>query len=350
MDIDKKRAFLSDNQVSNLLIEHITMFPMTKALVIGDIIMDEYIWGEVSRISPEAPVPVVDVKKETKMLGGAANVINNMVTLGATPILCGVVGNDTAGEKIVGTLRQMGLVTEGILFEEDRPTTVKTRVVAHNQQIVRFDRENARYIKPESEEKLLQFIKDNLDGINAIVVSDYGKGVISSSLMKGLRRLVGPSSSVVIAVDPKTENFEYYRGVDVITPNHHEAGAFCRLKIVNKETLIMAGKRMLNDLNCRSVLITQGSNGMTLFENGGNISHIPTVAKKVFDVTGAGDTVIATFSIGLASGLDLKSAAILSNFAAGIVVGEVGTTAVRTEELKNVIAEESVARMEMVEG
>jgi D-beta-D-heptose 7-phosphate kinase/D-beta-D-heptose 1-phosphate adenosyltransferase len=350
MDIDKKRSFLSDNPVSDLLIEHITMFPMTKALVIGDIIMDEYIWGEVSRISPEAPVPVVDVKKETKMLGGAANVINNMVALGATPVLCGVVGKDAVGEEIVGTLRQMGLVTEGIIFEENRPTTVKTRVVAHSQQIVRFDRENARYIKPQSEKKLLQFIDDNLDGINAIVVSDYGKGVISSSLMKGLRRLVGSSSSVVIAVDPKTENFEYYQGVDVITPNHHEAGAFCHLKIVNKETLIMAGKMMLNDLNCRSVLITQGSNGMTLFENGGNISHIPTVAKKVFDVTGAGDTVIATFSIGLASGLDLKSAALLSNFAAGIVVGEVGTTAVRSEELKNVIAEESVAKVEMVES
>jgi D-beta-D-heptose 7-phosphate kinase/D-beta-D-heptose 1-phosphate adenosyltransferase len=168
------------------------------------------------------------------------------------------------------------------------------------------------------------------------VVSDYGKGVISGPLMKGLRELV-QDSPVIIAVDPKTGNFEYYRGVDVITPNHHEAGIFCRFEIVDEETLLRAGMQIIGELDCRSVLITQGKDGMTLFENGGDITHIPTVAKAVFDVTGAGDTVIATFSLGLASGLDLKSSAILSNFAAGIVVGEVGTSTVRAEDMKKVI-------------
>ena len=211
--------------------------------------------------------------------------------------------------------------------------------MAHNQQVVRFDRETRTDIKPESIENLLAFIGENLHRLDAIVLADYGKGVISASLMKGLRKLIQSAAGepVKIAVDPKTGNFEYYHGVDVITPNHLEAGIFCRFEIVDEETLVKAGKQMLKELNCRSVLITQGKDGMTLFESGGEIIHIPTVAKNVFDVTGAGDTVIGTFSLALASGLDLKSAAVLSNYAAGIVVGEVGTSTVSAEELKKLI-------------
>jgi D-beta-D-heptose 7-phosphate kinase/D-beta-D-heptose 1-phosphate adenosyltransferase len=221
-------------------------------------------------------------------------------------------------------------------MELDRPTSIKTRVVARNQQVVRFDRERRGDISPESLRRLLDYIEKNLDDIDGIVVSDYGKGVISADLMKGLRELVR-DASVIVAVDPKTGNFEYYHEVDVITPNHHEAGTFCRFDIVDEETLKRAGRHMLDVLSCRSVLITQGKNGMTLFENSGEITHIPTVAKQVFDVTGAGDTVISTFSLGLASGLDLRYSAILSNFAAGIVVGEVGTSTVNAEDLKRVI-------------
>ena len=334
-----------------LLREHIDRFQRARVLVVGDIIMDEYVWGDVSRISPEAPVPVVEVKFETKMLGGAANVIRNIASLGerpagnvsecdaGRPVLCGVIGEDHAGKEITYKINQIGLTTEGIFIEQHRPTSIKTRVVAQGQQVVRIDRERRTNIRPESIQKLLNFVEKNLTNLDAIVVSDYGKGVISAPLMKGLKGLVQSASngSVVIAVDPKTGNFEYYHDVDVITPNHHEAGAFCRFEIVDEQTLIRAGRQMLSELNCRSVLITRGKNGMALFENGGEITHIRTVAKKVFDVTGAGDTVISAFSLGLASGLDLKSAAILSNFAAGIVVGEIGTSTVRAEDLKKII-------------
>ncbi|MFH1349685.1 MAG: D-glycero-beta-D-manno-heptose-7-phosphate kinase [Pseudomonadota bacterium] len=315
---------------------YIDRFTQAKVLVIGDIIMDEYIWGKVSRISPEAPVPVVEVKQQTKMLGGAANVLNNIVSLGGKAFLCGVIGDDDTGREIVDRLSGLGLITEGIPMEPDRPTSIKTRIIAHSQQVVRFDRESRRELRPESLQRLLDFIAEVKAGLDVIIVADYGKGVISMELMRRLRDLV-MGSEIFVAVDPKIGHFECYHEVDVITPNHHEAGAFCRMEIVDEETLIQAGRQMLRELNCRSVLITQGKDGMTLFESEDDISHIPTVARKVFDVTGAGDTVISTFCLGLASGMDMKAAAIISNFAAGIVVGEVGTSTVQAEELKRVI-------------
>ena len=308
----------------------------TKVVVVGDIMMDEYVWGDVSRISPEAPVPVVEIKQETKMLGGAANVVNNIASLGGTPILCGVIGDDQTGREIVDTMMQQGLRTDGIIREPGRPTSIKTRVVAHNQQVVRFDREERKRLEDESIKRILDFVRQMKGGYEAIIVTDYGKGVISAELMEGLRKLLSDSKTL-IAVDPKTGNFEFYQGVDLITPNHHEAAAFCRMEIVDEESLVQAGRHMLNELNCRSVLITQGKDGMTLFERNGEISHIPTVARKVFDVTGAGDTVISALCLGLASGMDLKSAAIIANFAAGIVVGEVGTSTVGAEDLKRAI-------------
>jgi D-beta-D-heptose 7-phosphate kinase/D-beta-D-heptose 1-phosphate adenosyltransferase len=206
-----------------------------------------------------------------------------------------------------------------------------------DHQVVRFDRETKRPINSESIEKLLAFLKRRSETIDAIIVADYGKGVISSELMKGLRDLL-IDSNIILAVDPKTDNFEYYKGVNVITPNHHEAGAFCRFDIVDEAGLLRAGRQMLEDLDCDSVLITQGKDGMTLFKKGGDPCHIPTIARKVFDVSGAGDTVIGTLCLGLASGMSRESAAIISNFASGIVVGEVGTSVVTAEELKNAIS------------
>ncbi len=309
----------------------------TKVVVVGDILMDEYVWGDVSRISPEAPVPVVEVKRETKMLGGAANVVNNIASLGGTPILVGVVGDDQTGREIVDTMMQQGLRTDGIIREPGRPTSIKTRVVAHNQQVVRFDREERKRLENESIKQILGFIQKMKGDYEAVIVTDYGKGVVSAELMEGLRELLSDSETL-IAVDPKTGNFEFYQGVDVITPNHHEAAAYCRMEIVDEESLIQAGRHMLKELNCRSVLITQGKDGMTLFEKNGEISHIPTVARKVFDVTGAGDTVVSALCLGLASGMDLRSAAMIANFAAGIVVGEVGTSTVGVEELKKAIS------------
>ena len=324
---------------SDILKAHIDRFSCAKVFVIGDIIMDRYVWGDVSRISPEAPVPVVDVKMENGMLGGAANVIRNITALGAKPVLCGVVGNDETGQEILSEIKQMRLKSDGIVTEKGRITGVKTRVVANNQQVVRFDRESREEISPASIGEILAYIEKNLTEIDAIVISDYGKGVISEKIMNGLTTLIGPPPrrSVILSVDPKTGSFEHYQGVDIITPNHHEAGLFCGMEIFDEKTLLQAGKTMLEQLHCRSVLITQGKDGMTLFEKGGKITHIPTVAKKVFDVTGAGDTVIGTISLALAAGLDLKSAAILSNFAAGIVVGEVGTSAVNAKDLKEAV-------------
>ncbi len=320
----------------NKLEKTVDQFSKARLLVVGDIIMDEYVWGDVSRISPEAPVPVVEVKRETKMLGGAANVVHNIVSLGGQCILCGIVGDDRTGEEVMERVQSLGCPTDGILAETGRPTSIKTRVVAYNQQVVRFDRESRKDIHPKSIERLLEFVSSTRNTLTGIVVADYGKGVISEQLMKGLRELLW-NSDIVLAVDPKTGNFEYYDGVDVITPNHHEAGAFCHIEIVDEETLHRAGRKMLSALNCRSVLITQGKDGMTLFKKDGEIIHIPTVARKVFDVTGAGDTVISALSLGLASGMDLTSAAIISNLAGGIVVGEVGTSTVTAEELKEAI-------------
>ncbi len=320
----------------NELTEYIGRFPETNILVIGDIILDEYIWGDVSRISPEAPVPVVAVKEETKMLGGAANVINNIYSLGGKSVLCGVIGEDETGRDVVEKLKSLGQTTNGIISEKDRRTSIKTRVVAHNQQVVRFDKESRKEIGPDSVKRILGFIREVMDSLDAVIVADYGKGVISGELLSEIRKLL-KKSDIILSVDPKTENFRYYESIDLMTPNHHEAGAFCRVEIVNEETLIQAGTQIIQELNCGSVLITQGKDGMTLFEKGGDISHIPTVARQVFDVTGAGDTVISTLCLGLASGMGLKSAAVISNFAAGIVVGEVGTSTISSEELIEVL-------------
>jgi rfaE bifunctional protein kinase chain/domain len=321
-----------------LLQEAVDAFHRARILVLGDVMLDRYLWGKVSRISPEAPVPVVDVQDETKMLGGAGNVINNIFSLGARPILCGVIGDDATGREVIARVEDLGLTAEGLLVEPGRPTSTKTRIVAHSQQVVRVDRESRRDVRPRMVEKMLAFVEAKEQEIDVIIVSDYGKGVVAPEIIKGLRRLKR-SWSGIVAVDPKVESFPLYRGVDVITPNHIEAGAYCGFEITDGEGLAKAGDRILKNLGCQAVLITQGEQGMTLFERGGKIQHIPTAAKRVYDVTGAGDTVIATFCLGLVSGLHMRNAAVISNLAAGIVVGEVGTSTVGVEGLKRAISE-----------
>ncbi|MFC1839963.1 D-glycero-beta-D-manno-heptose-7-phosphate kinase [Thermodesulfobacteriota bacterium] len=318
------------------LIEYINKFPSTRILVIGDIILDEYVWGDVSRISPEAPVPVVNIMDETRRLGGAANVLNNIISLGGQAILCGVTGDDESGKYITEQIENSGITPEGIITDQSRCTSVKTRVIAHNQQVVRFDRETKKPAGPDIIKKLKKTIKDNLKKIDAIIIADYGKGVISSKLIRAIKKLIS-GTGIILAVDPKIENFKYYQEVDIVTPNHHEAGSFCRFEITDEESLIRAGNYILDKIKCKSVLITQGKDGMTLFEAGSNPSHIPTVAMKVFDVSGAGDTVISALSMGLAAGMNRQSAALISNFASGIVVGEVGTSTVSAEDLKTAI-------------
>ncbi|MBW2093872.1 MAG: D-glycero-beta-D-manno-heptose-7-phosphate kinase [Deltaproteobacteria bacterium] len=321
-----------------LLRNAVDRFDRARILVLGDVMLDQYLWGNVSRISPEAPVPVVDIQRETKMLGGAANVINNIFSLGARPLLCGVIGDDGTGREVISRMEEQGLSTEGILVEKGRPTSMKTRVVAHSQQVVRVDRESRNEIRREMVERILAFVEEKAHDVDVIIVSDYGKGVVAPDVIEGLRHLK-KSWDGIIAVDPKIESFSLYRGVDVITPNHHEAGAYCGFEITDREELLTAGGQILEALGCQAVLITRGEQGMTLFEHGGETHHIRTAAKKVYDVTGAGDTVIATFCLGLASGLGMREAAIISNLAAGIVVGEVGTSTVKVEDLKKAIGE-----------
>jgi D-beta-D-heptose 7-phosphate kinase/D-beta-D-heptose 1-phosphate adenosyltransferase len=323
-------------QKNEKLKKYIDRFSKARVLVIGDIILDEYIWGDVSRISPEAPVPIVEILRDEKRLGGAANVVHNIVSLKGQANLCGVIGDDTYGRDVIKSIKGLGLKTDGIIKDSGRCTSIKSRVLGHNQQMMRIDREKKCAVDNDITKNILGFLKDNIKLIDAIIIADYAKGVITPSLMKGLRDLTA-DTDIIIGVDPKPANFHCYHGIDVITPNHHEAEAFCRFEINDEKSLVRAGRKMLDELACRSVLITRGKDGMALFENGRNPEFILTEARKVFDVSGAGDTVIATFCLGLASGMDSISAAVISNIAAGIVVGEVGTSVVKVDELKKAL-------------
>jgi rfaE bifunctional protein kinase chain/domain len=314
----------------------IDTFEKSTILVIGDIMLDRFIWGNVSRISPEAPVPVVEVKHETAMLGGAANVVNNVISLGGNVLMCGVVGDDPTGREIISRLHELHIDTDGIAIEPDRPTSVKTRIIAHDQQVVRYDLEKKIPLKPQSTKAILDFIHKKKKSISALIVSDYGKGVISRRLMNGLRNMTA-YCNVPITVDPNVKNFPFYTDVTVVKPNHTQAGEIAGIEIIDDEALQKAGEPLLHDKKCKALLITRGKDGMTLFEGEGGITHIKSIARKVYDVTGAGDTVIATFTLGMAGGLDLKSAAYLSNLAGGLVVGEIGTSTIKVEDLKALI-------------
>ena len=319
------------------LLEAVDRFPKVKVLVAGDVMLDEFVWGTVGRISPEAPVPVVDVTKETRLLGGAANVINNIMSAGGRAVLAGVVGPDRAGRTAARMLTGLGVDARGLIQDPDRPTSIKTRVVAHAQQVVRIDREKRTPLSREVMDQVLGFIKAAAGEADAVIIADYGKGVVNRTLMDGIRRIL-KGTNKILAVDPKVNNFRLYRKATVITPNHHEAAIGSGVTIDSNRSLYRAGRKILRDLDCGSVLITRGEHGMTLFHKDGSATQIPTVAREVFDVTGAGDTVIAILTLGLAAGLDLLDAAILANFAAGVVVGEVGTSTVTAQGLKYSVA------------
>ena len=314
----------------------INNFRKSMILVVGDIMLDRFIWGNVSRISPEAPVPVVEVEHETVMLGGATNVVNNLVSLGGSVMMCGVVGNDSTGKEIISRLDELNVDTGGIAIEVDRPTSVKTRIIAHDQQVVRYDREIKISLKPKTTKGILDFINEKKENLSALIVSDYGKGVISRQLMDGLKSITS-DCDFPVTVDPNVKNFPLYKDVTVITPNHNQAGEIAGIQIISEEDLKKVGKKLLNNKKCKALLITRGKDGMTLFEQKGKVTHIKSIARKVYDVTGAGDTVIATLTLGIAGGLDLKSAAYLSNLAGGIVVGEIGTSTVKIDNLKELI-------------
>jgi rfaE bifunctional protein kinase chain/domain len=317
---------------------HIQRFPQANVLVVGDLILDHYIWGKVSRISPEAPVPVVHVDSESLLLGGAANVYNNILSLGGRADLCGVVGADEGGRRLLKELGVRRHGRGGVVIDADRPTTRKTRVVAHNQQVVRFDVEHRSELKSSLQRRILRYVESRLREISCLVVSDYAKGVVTASLMAELVRLTA-LRHVPIVVDPKVEHFSYYKGVTVVTPNHLEAGQAAGIHGDDDGAINEAGETIRQRLGCHSVLVTRGEKGMSLFEFDGTTFHIPTMARQVYDVTGAGDTVIGTLALGLATGASIREGAMLANQAAGIVVGMVGTATVTAQQLTEAITD-----------
>ena len=324
-------------------VEILTKFEDSCILVIGDIMVDEFIRGKVSRISPEAPVPVVEVESESLQLGGATNVVNNIHSLEGKVLVCGAVGDDEMGRRVISNLTQLGIDTDGVIVESEKRTTVKTRVIAHNQQVVRYDRENISDIRLGTLEKIISYLKKNLSELDAVILSDYGKGVISEQLIREVLHIARKNGKI-ISVDPKVDNFPLYKDVTVITPNNEEASQASGIRIKDEDTLLRVGEILLNRLACQLLLITRGEGGMTLFERDGEVTHIPTLAKEVYDVTGAGDTVISVMTLALTCGATLKEASAIANFAAGIVVGEVGTATVTRDELKEVIRRNRVKK------
>ncbi len=315
---------------------YLKKFRHGKVLVVGDLILDQYIWGQVNRISPEAPVPVVTVSSESLQLGGAANVSNNIRSLGGRVDLCGVVGADDGSRQFLQVLERQGIGRDGILADRDRPTTRKTRVVAHNQQLVRFDTENAEAISGVLEARISRYVAACIRSASALVVSDYAKGVVTPRVMADLTDLA-TRHGIPVIVDPKVAHIGRYKGATVITPNHLEAVQAAGLHGDDEATLLEAGRQLHQRLGCQAVLITRGERGMSLVEGGGKVTHIPTVARQVFDVTGAGDTVVATLALALSAGASMRQAAILANQAAGIVVGMVGTGTVTAAQLEEAL-------------
>jgi len=307
-------------------------FKNNKILVIRDLILDHYILGKVTRISPEAPVPVVEVTDENFLLGGASNVANNIVSLGGHATIVGAAGNDRAGEALMRMLGEKGVQCDGVFFSP-RPTTVKTRVIAHNQQVVRFDRENKDKVDGKVFRELLEYIRSAVQNNDAVIISDYKKGVVSSELVKEALKNSRPGN-IFVSVDPKVGHFHCYKNVSLVTPNVMEASIASGLEIKDEKSLINAGRALLRKIPCDAVLITRGEHGMSLFRKNKKEVHIPTVAKNVYDVTGAGDTVIAAFTIAYAAGASMEEAAVIANHAAGIVVGEVGTAVATLDQLR----------------
>jgi len=317
----------------------IARFAGCRVLVIGDLMLDEFLWGKVSRISPEAPVPVVHVTGETYYPGGAANVARNLRDLGAETILLGLAGADSHGDRLCYLLEESGIRTAGVLRDPNRPTTVKTRIIARNQQVVRVDRERVAAIDADQRERMMRFVDDSMERCDGIVVADYGKGALDQDLADHIARIARDRNKV-LTVDPHPHTPLVWKGATAIKPNRIEAfhAAGHRLTppidpATADEALIRAARALQQSWQPGSLLVTLGEQGMLLFESGADPYHIPTRAKEVFDVSGAGDTAIAVLTLALISGATPRESADLANLAAGIVVGKLGTATVTAEEL-----------------
>ncbi len=322
-----------------VLIEAVASFPRRRILVLGDVMLDRFIWGSVQRISPEAPVPVVEIKTETTCLGGAANVSANIKSLGGNPLTLGVVGRDLDGQRLREEFLALGAPITGLVEDPTRSTTVKTRIIAHHQQVCRTDREEKSPLSPETQKRVANLFSRLLPKADAVVISDYAKGLISPAFLRMVLPLAKTAGKIV-CVDPKMQNFTAYRPATIITPNTMEAERASGVIISDRRDLVRAGRSIQKKTGVQHLLVTRGEEGMALFEGKERVTYIPKLAREVFDVTGAGDTVISTLALGLVSGLSILEAAILSNIAAGIVVGKLGTASAAPEELISRIREE----------
>ncbi len=332
----QKRTAVSTEILPASLERYLRWFSRGHVLVLGDLMLDYYIWGTVSRISPEAPVPVVHVERESIQLGGAANVYRNVLSLGGQASICGVIGSDDTGRVLLNALRQSEKPPRGILVDPTRPTTKKTRIVAHNQQVVRYDLEQRHDISAPLTKRILKYVQARLSSISCIVISDYCKGVVTPSLMAQLGELVH-TRRIPILVDPKVEHFPCYAGVTIITPNHLEAQQASGRLAFDHEAIHEIGHLLRQKLGCEAVLLTRGEQGISLCESTGESWHIPAMARQVYDVTGAGDTLISTLALALSAGASIRESAMLANHAAGVSVGMIGTAAITRTQLKEAL-------------
>ncbi|MGE0763669.1 MAG: D-glycero-beta-D-manno-heptose-7-phosphate kinase [Bdellovibrionales bacterium] len=324
------------NAIKTKIRRQISQLTGRRIVVVGDIGLDEYVMGEVRRISPEAPVPVVEVKSEDSRLGLAANVAQNVASLGGNAMLVSVIGADSAGEQLKQKLKSSGVNPEHLLVDQGRPTIRKLRVMAEHHHLVRVDYELKRYLDPAVEKKLLERLGDLIPKSDGVVIEDYAKGLLSESAMQSVIKL-GQKHGKKVVVDPhRTTPVHFYAGVDLMTPNRDEAIALAGVDaddLRGSENLILElGRELRKKAKAEHMVITRGKEGMTLFDQE-KVVHLPTYARQVFDVTGAGDTVIAALSLAWAAGWPLAEACVLANFAAGVVVGKVGCVPCRTDEL-----------------
>lgn len=308
-----------------------------RALVVGDLMLDEYLWGKTDRISPEAPVQVVDIARADLRLGGAGNVVHNLVALGCRVEVASVIGMDDDGRRLQAMLGAVGIDGAGLLLDPRRTTGRKTRILASNQQMLRFDRESREPIGADFETRLVDFIRDRAPELQVILVSDYLKGVLTDGLLQAIIA-IGREGGIPVVIDPKGDDYRKYRGATILTPNRKEAQTASGIGIQDEESLRVAGRKLRADLDLEALVLTRSEEGMTLFFRDGREEHLPTQAREVYDVTGAGDTVLSFLAAGLGCGFSLAEAAQLSNLAAGIVVGKVGTSTVSAEELLDAAA------------
>lgn len=329
--------FNVDSSVKKNILEKISLFSGKKILVIGDVGVDEYVMGAVKRISPEAPVPVLEVTDEDKRIGLAANVAQNVVSLGGQVELVSVVGADAGAEILKSLLKTSGVNSNSLIVDEKRPTTRKTRVMTGHHHLVRVDYEVRKNLSAETEDKILKRVQELMPSIDLVVLEDYAKGIFSVNLVEKIVALAKKSGKYLM-VDPHQTKFaDFYKGVDLIKPNYNEALALTQIHeedIENPtERVLTVGRALQKMTGAKDVVLTQGKDGMSIFSSETQVVQVPTFAKKVFDVTGAGDTVIAALALGVSTGLSLAEACVMANYAAGIVVGKIGCVPCEKAEL-----------------